>query len=153
MARGGQIGSQYLRSAYWSLITLTTAGHADVVKRNDTDVGRDWEVVAALFVALLATFAFTCTSAGTPTAVLPHLIDRGLHPCATDINANFTTMMIRLNARLEESRKQLSGVEVTATHRNTLRIASHTVSICRDSDLTVRFVSRTCAAAPPYRRT
>jgi hypothetical protein len=80
-------GSRYLRSMYWSLMTLTTAGHVDIVSAEATDASRDWEVAAAIVVALVATFGYFY------------------------INANFTTMMIQLNSRLMEYRAQLAGID------------------------------------------
>eukprot|EP00966_Prymnesium_polylepis_P137686 3181959-Prymnesium_polylepis.1 len=80
--------SRYLRSTYWSLMTFTTTGHVDIVNEDVGDPeGVDWEVGAALVVAFMATFVYIY------------------------INANFTTMMIRLNSRLEQYRTQLAGVD------------------------------------------
>jgi len=79
--------SRYLRSTYWSLMTFTTTGHVDIVGFNTPEVGRDWEIGAAIVVAFVATFVYIY------------------------INANFTTMMIRLNSRLEQYRTQLAGID------------------------------------------
>jgi len=72
---------------YWSLMTFTTAGHADIVSPDASDSGKDWEVAAAIVVAITATFAYIY------------------------INANFTTMMIRLNSQLEQYRAKLAGID------------------------------------------
>lgn len=79
--------SRYLRSMYWSLMTLTTAGHVDIVSSDASDSGKDWEVAAAIVVAITGTFAYIY------------------------INANFTTMMIRLNSQLEQYRAKLAGID------------------------------------------
>ena len=42
----------YLRSLYWSFMTLTTTGHVDIIERQ----GREWEVLSALAITFLATF-------------------------------------------------------------------------------------------------
>jgi hypothetical protein len=68
-------------------MTFTTAGHVDIVSRDMSDAGKDWEVAAAIVVALVATFAYIY------------------------INANFTTMMIRLNSQLENYRTKLAGID------------------------------------------
>eukprot|EP00966_Prymnesium_polylepis_P113881 2632195-Prymnesium_polylepis.1 len=81
------LGSRYLRSMYWSLMTFTTTGHVDIVDSESQNAGRDWEVFAAIVVAIIATFVYIY------------------------INANFTTMMIQLNSRLMEYRAQLAGVD------------------------------------------
>ncbi|KAL3930192.1 MAG: hypothetical protein SGPRY_001643 [Prymnesium sp.] len=80
------VGSRYLRSMYWSLITFSTVGHQDVVSV-DNDRGMDWEVGFAIVVMVVATFAFIY------------------------LNANCTTMIIRLNSRLETYREQLAKID------------------------------------------
>eukprot|EP00327_Prymnesium_parvum_P014728 CAMPEP_0113246232 /NCGR_PEP_ID=MMETSP0008_2-20120614/9358_1 /TAXON_ID=97485 /ORGANISM="Prymnesium parvum" /LENGTH=1137 /DNA_ID=CAMNT_0000093969 /DNA_START=33 /DNA_END=3446 /DNA_ORIENTATION=- /assembly_acc=CAM_ASM_000153 len=105
------VTTRYLRSMYWSFMTFTTVGHVDIVARDVDDPGMDWEVGAhvdivardvddpgmdwevgaAIVVAVVATFAYIY------------------------INANFTTMMIRLNSRLEQYRAQLAGIDAYLT--------------------------------------
>ena len=78
-------------------MTFTTTGHVDIVSPESTGEGRDWEVGAAIGVAIVATFVYIY------------------------INANFTTMMIRLNSRLEQYRSQLAGLDAYLTRNKVSR--------------------------------
>lgn len=78
----------YLRSNYWSMMTLTTTGHVDIINDDRTNEGTDWEVCMAVLVVLFATFVYIY------------------------VNANFTSMMLRFNTRLEDYRKKLQGLDL-----------------------------------------
>ena len=82
-SRDDGFGSLYVRALYWSVMTLTTTGHVDILDRT----GRDWEVIAALVVSFAATFIFIY------------------------VNANFTSIFLRLNTRMENYRSRLNGID------------------------------------------
>ena len=73
----------YLRSVYWSFMTLTTTGHVDIIERE----GREWEVGMALVVTFVATFIYIY------------------------VNANFTSIVLRMNSRMEAHRSRIKGVD------------------------------------------
>ncbi|KAL3916106.1 MAG: hypothetical protein SGPRY_006961, partial [Prymnesium sp.] len=85
-AENGPVSS-YTRAVYWSFISFTTAGHKNVVSKEISLPSSDWEAVVALAVALVVTFAFMY------------------------MNSNFTSLMIRLNKKLENYRAMLARVD------------------------------------------
>lgn len=78
-----------LRSHYWSMMTLTTTGHVDIINADGSfdKPGEDWEFVCAVCVVVLATFVYIY------------------------VNANFTSLILRLNTQLESYRTRLQGVD------------------------------------------
>jgi hypothetical protein len=66
----------YLRAAYWSMMSLTTTGHVDVVGEDHSASSAVWEVGIALGVTVAATLVFIY------------------------VNANCTSMMLRRNQQL-----------------------------------------------------
>ena len=74
----------YLRTVYWSLMTLTTVGHIDKLKDGK---GEWWEVVIALVVVVGCTVVYTY------------------------ITANITAMMLRFYQQLERYRSRVQRVD------------------------------------------
>ena len=83
-AEGESLNLLYLRSFYWALMTLTTTGHVDLLGYQSS---RDWEVGVALAVTFFATFIYIY------------------------LNANFTSIFLRMNTRMEQYRTRLAGVD------------------------------------------
>ena len=67
-------------------MTLTTTGHVDIIDSQQQE-GRDWEVAAALLITFVSTFIYIY------------------------VNANFTSIMLRLNTRMDNYRTRLKGVD------------------------------------------
>ena len=68
-------------------MTLTTTGHVDIINSDGTGSGKDWEVLSAVGVVVVATFVYIY------------------------VNANFTSLILRLNTKLENYRTRLQGVD------------------------------------------
>ena len=79
--------NQYMRATYWSMMTLTTTGHVDIINEDGTEAGAHWETIWAILVVILATFVYIY------------------------VNANFTSLILRLNTQLETYRTRLQGVD------------------------------------------
>ncbi len=79
----------YLTASYWSFMSLTTTGHVDIIEQSDADINEQlWEFGFAIVVIWLASIVFIY------------------------VNANCTSLMLKLNQRLEQYRTRLQGVDV-----------------------------------------
>ena len=88
----------YLRSAYWSLMTLTTVGHMDVVDRSGRQGGgADWEVVVSMFIIVASIVLFTF------------------------VVGNVTSMLMRSDVSTMQYRLKLAGME-RYLRRNRVRL-------------------------------
>ena len=76
----------YIRSLYWSMQTLTTAGHADVVDEK-SKTAQHWEIGVAMLTIILGNLTFIYVS------------------------SNITALVLRLQTRLEQYRFKLKGVD------------------------------------------
>lgn len=76
----------YIRSLYWSMQTLTTAGHADVVDEK-SKTAANWEILVAMLTIILGNLTFIYVS------------------------SNITALVLRLQTRLEQYRFKLKGVD------------------------------------------
>ena len=83
----------YIRSLYWSFQTITTAGHADFVDEQ-TQTAKNWEILSAIITMFIGQFTFIYMS------------------------ANFTSLILRLQAKLEEYRFKLEGVDTYLTRNH-----------------------------------
>ena len=66
--------------------TLTTSGHADTVDES-VETARNWEILVAMLTIILSNISFIYLS------------------------ANFTSLILRLQTRLEQYRFKLKGVD------------------------------------------
>ena len=81
--------ASYLASSYWSVMSLTTTGHVDIIDTIDGErQGEIWEYLFAIVVVVVSTFVYIY------------------------VNANCTSLMLKLNTRLENYRTRMQGVEL-----------------------------------------
>ena len=82
--------AEYIVSGYWSIMSLTTTGHVDIIELDDDGLrqGQVWEYCFAISIVIVSTFVYIY------------------------VNANCTSLMLKLNTRLEQYRARLQGVEL-----------------------------------------
>ena len=54
------VPKKFLRSVYWSMMTLTTTGHVDVINEDSQMDGEDWEFGVAVVIVCVATAVYIC---------------------------------------------------------------------------------------------
>ena len=79
--------NKYTTAVYWSIMSLTTTGHVDIIKLDDDGerLGAIWEYIFAILICFATLIVFVY------------------------VNANFTALILKLNQRLEQYRTRLQA--------------------------------------------